>query len=99
MAIVYKDQVKLLEGYGARKVGSSEKVNENTIFEIASLSKPLSSTVVASLVGQGEVSWDDRIATLDPQFQLSAPTVTAEVTIRDFFSHRSGLPDHAGDEL
>ena len=99
MAIVYKDQVKLLEGYGVRKVGTSQKVNEDTIFEIASLSKPMSSTVIASLVGEGEVSWDDRIATLDSQFQLSDPTVTAELTIRDLFSHRSGLPDHAGDEL
>jgi CubicO group peptidase (beta-lactamase class C family) len=99
LAIVYKDQVKVLQGYGVRKAGSTQKVNEDTVFEIASVSKPVSSTVIASLVGEGKVSWDDRVATLDPQFQLSDPTVTAELTIRDLFSHRSGLPDHAGDEL
>src|SRR5206468_1147414 len=45
MAIVYKDEIKLLQGYGVRKAGSSKKVNENTVFEIASVSKPVSSTV------------------------------------------------------
>jgi CubicO group peptidase (beta-lactamase class C family) len=99
VAIVYKDQVVLLKGYGVRKVGDLEKVDENTIFEIASLSKPIASTIVASLVGTGEVKWDDRIVDLDPGFRLSDPSVTSQVTVRDLFSHRSGLPDHAGDDV
>jgi CubicO group peptidase (beta-lactamase class C family) len=99
MAIVYKDQVVLVKGYGFRKLGEAQRVDENTVFEIASLSKPISSTVVASLVGTGDVSWDDRIVGLDPDFRLSDPSVTSQVTIRDMFSHRSDLPAHVADGL
>ena len=100
VAVVYKGQVSFLRGYGVRKLGSPEKVDPDTVFEIASLSKPIASTIVASLVGAGEVSWDDKIEELDPSFELSNPAVTEQVTIRDLFSHRSGLPTTgAGDVL
>jgi CubicO group peptidase (beta-lactamase class C family) len=63
------------------------------------VSKPIASTVVAALVGTGDVSWDDRIAKLDPDFALSDKAATAEVTVRDLFAHRSGLPTGGGDVL
>jgi CubicO group peptidase (beta-lactamase class C family) len=99
VAVVYKDQVVFLKGYGVRKVDTNLPVDADTVFEIASFSKPIASTVVAGVVGQGLVSWDSRVAELDPQFKLSDPKVTEEVTIRDFFSHRSSLPTDAGDSL
>jgi CubicO group peptidase (beta-lactamase class C family) len=99
VAVVYQGHVVLLKGYGVRKLGDPAKVNPDTVFEIASVSKPIASTVVASLVGQGIVSWNDRIQALDPHFALSDPAATAQVTIRDLFSHRSGLPTGAGDVL
>jgi CubicO group peptidase (beta-lactamase class C family) len=55
--------------------------------------------VVAVLVSQHTVSWDDKIADIDPEFKLSDASVSAKVTIRDLLSHRSGLPTSAGDEL
>ena len=99
VAVVYKDQVVFVRGYGVRKIGEPAKIDPDTVFEIASVSKPIASTIVASLVGEGEVSWDERIETLDPDFQLSNPSATEQVTIRDLFSHRSGLPTGAGDVL
>ncbi len=45
------------------------------------------------------VSWDTRIAHIDPSFQLYDAYPTAQVTVRDLFSHRSGLPGGAGNEL
>jgi CubicO group peptidase (beta-lactamase class C family) len=99
VAVVYRGRVVFLKGYGVRKLGDPAKVDPDTVFEIASVSKPIASTVVASLVGEGIVSWDDRIQTLDPDFALSDPTATAQVTIRDLLSHRSGLPTGAGDVL
>ena len=55
--------------------------------------------VVAELVGEGEISWDSKISDLDPEFAMYDPWVTREVTIRDFYAHRSGLPANAGDAL
>jgi CubicO group peptidase (beta-lactamase class C family) len=99
VAVVYQGRVVLLKGYGVRKLGDPATVDPDTVFEIASVSKPIASTIVASLVGTGKVSWDDRIQALDPKFALSNPAATEQVTIRDMFSHRSGLPTGAGDVL
>jgi CubicO group peptidase (beta-lactamase class C family) len=99
VAVIYNDKVVFLRGYGIRKIGETAEVDPDTVFEIASFSKPIASTVVASLVGEGKVSWDDRVAELMPGFQLSKPETTREVTIRDFLSHRSGLATESGDML
>jgi CubicO group peptidase (beta-lactamase class C family) len=99
VAVIYNDQVVFLRGYGIRKIGDPAQVDPDTVFEIASVSKPIASTILASLVGEGKIRWDDRIADLEPGFQLSSPETTREVTIRDFLSHRSGLATASGDVL
>ena len=99
VGVVYQGRVVFLKGYGVRRLGEQAKVDADTVFEIASVSKPLASTVVASLVGSGVVSWDDRIQALDPDFELSDKAASKQVTIRDLFAHRSGLPTGAGDVL
>jgi CubicO group peptidase (beta-lactamase class C family) len=99
VAVIYNDKVVFLRGYGVRKVGEPEKIDPDTVFEIASVSKPIASTILASLVGQGKVGWDDTVADLEPDFKLSNPETTREVTIRDFLSHRSGLATESGDYL
>ncbi len=99
VAIVYQDKVMYLKGFGVREVGKTDAVNEDTVFQIASLSKPVGSTVVAALVGEGVVAWDSKISDLDPSFALFEPYPTSQVTIQDLYSHRSGLPGNAGNEL
>lgn len=99
VAVVYHDKVVFLKGYGVRKVGDPAPVDADTVFEVASLSKPISSTILASLVGTGDIGWDDRVVDLDPGFALCDAAATGQVTIRDMFAHRSGLPTGAGDVL
>lgn len=99
IAVVYRDEVVYLKGFGVRQAGEEATVDADTVFQIASVSKPMASTVIAALVGQRVVTWDDRLADLDPHFALFDSWTTHEVTIRDMLCHRSGLPDHAGDLL
>ncbi|MBB2912580.1 CubicO group peptidase (beta-lactamase class C family) [Streptosporangium becharense] len=103
VAVVHGDRNVYLKGFGVRRVGTPGTVGPDTVFQLASLSKPLASTVVAGVVGgkagRKAVSWDDPVAGHDPGFALKNPWVTRHVTIADLFSHRSGLPDHAGDLL
>jgi CubicO group peptidase (beta-lactamase class C family) len=99
VAVVYQDRVVYMKCFGVRRLGASEPVDADTVFELASFSKPMASTVVAEEVGRGLLSWDTRIAELDPQFQLSDPVATREVTVRDLFSHRSGLSEESGNTL
>ena len=99
IAVVFQDQAVYAAGFGVRDVNTQEPVNADTVFQLASLSKPIGSTLVAELVGEGKISWDSKISDLDPDFEMYDPWVTREITIRDFYSHRSGLPEHTGDLL
>jgi CubicO group peptidase (beta-lactamase class C family) len=99
IAIVFNDEVIFAKGFGVREVGQANPVDADTVFQVASMSKPISSTVVAALVGEGLLSWDSRISDLDPGFEMHDAWVTRQITVRDLYCHRSGLPDHAGDLL
>jgi CubicO group peptidase (beta-lactamase class C family) len=99
VAVVYKDRVVYLKGLGLRRIGTSDAVDPDTVFQLASVSKPIASTVIAELVDRGVLTWEDPIVRDDPGFQMYDPWVTRQVTLRDMFAHRSGLPDHAGDTL
>ena len=97
IAIVHRDQVIYTKCFGVREVGRPELVDANTVFQVASMSKPITSTVLAALVGEKKVGWDDRVSDHDPSFVMYTPYVTRELRLRDLLCHRSGLPDHAGD--
>ncbi|QGM98745.1 serine hydrolase [Methylocystis parvus] len=99
VAVVSRDRVVYLKGFGVRRAGGADPVDADTVFALASLSKPLATTVVAGLVGDKRVSWDDKIVRFLPDFAMSDPWISKEITLRDMFCHRSGLPDHAGDLL
>ncbi len=99
VGVVYDDEVVWTEGFGVRKVGEPGEVAGDTVFQIASLSKAVGSTVVAGLVGRGDLDWDDPVVEHTPDFALADPWVSEHVTVADLYSHRSGLPDHGGDLL
>jgi len=99
IAVVFQDKVVYAKGFGVRDINTRAPVDADTVFQLASVSKPIGSTVVAELVGEGKISWDSKLNALDPTFEMFDPWVTREITIRDMYSHRSGLPDHAGDLL
>ncbi|OZF07926.1 hypothetical protein CH300_04145 [Rhodococcus sp. 15-1154-1] len=99
VAVVYQDEVLYSKGFGVRKVGEPDPVDASTMFQLASVSKPVASSVVASLVGEGKLEWDEPIRRFEPGFAVSDPYVTENAGFTDLMSHRSGLPDHAGDLL
>nr|WP_245819750.1 serine hydrolase [Rhodococcus yunnanensis] len=99
VAVVHGGNVVYSKGFGVREIGKDDPIDGDTVFQLASLSKPVGATVVASQVGAGVVDWTTPVVSKLPWFALSDPYVTQNVTIGDFYAHRSGLPDHAGDLL
>lgn len=99
VAVVHGGETVYAKGFGVRDVKTGEKVDADTVFQLASVSKSLTSTVVAHQVGVNAVQWDTPIVSELPWFALSDPFITRMVTVGDMMSHRSGLPDHAGDML
>jgi CubicO group peptidase (beta-lactamase class C family) len=98
-AVVHDGRVLYAKGFGVRDVNSPARVDASTVFHLASVSKSLSSTVAAGVVGAKVVNWTDPVVAHLPTFGLADPYVTDHVTYADLFSHTSGLPDHAGDLL
>jgi len=99
VAVVHEGKVVLAEGFGVRAAGTSEAVDSQTVFPIASISKSISATIAAVQVTNGIVAWDDPVKGFLPDLRLRDAYVTDHATIGDFFAHRSGLPHEAGDDL
>jgi CubicO group peptidase (beta-lactamase class C family) len=91
IAVVKDDSIILMKGYGTRTMGKTEPVDEHTMFAIGSASKAFTATLVAMMVDQGKMRWDDPATTYLPDLQMYDPYVSRELTLRDMLTHRSGL--------
>jgi CubicO group peptidase (beta-lactamase class C family) len=98
-AVVFDDEVVFARGYGLREAGKPGRVDERTLFAVASNSKAFTASLLGMLVDEGRLSWDDPVLKFLPGFKLHDPYVTREITIRDLLTHRSGLPTFGGDHL
>ena len=99
VAVVQGDKTVFADGFGVKRLGSDDPVDADTVFQIASVSKSLGATVVATQVAKEVVTWDTPVSELMPRFELADPYITEHATVGDFYSHRSGLPPAAGDDL
>ncbi len=91
IAIVRNDSVIYVKGYGVKKLGTTDKVDENTLFEIGSTTKTFTSALVGIMQTDGKLRFDDKISQYLPDFRMYDPYANAEVTLRDALSHRTGL--------
>ncbi len=99
IAVVKDGKVVLAEGYGALAVNDPQKVDENTVFAIASNTKAFIAAAVGMLVEAGKLNWDDPVEQHLPYFELYNPYVTAKTTVRDLLCHRVGLGTFSGDVI
>ncbi len=97
VAIVKDGKVIHAKGYGVKSILTNEKTDANTLFGIASNSKAFTTAALAMLVDEGKIKWDDKVIQYIPEFKMYNSFVTAEFTIRDLLTHRSGLGLGAGD--
>ncbi len=99
VAVVKDDRLVLSKGYGLRRVGSPEIVDEKTLFAIASNSKAFTAAALAILVDEGKLQWDDHVSKYLPWFRLKDEFATSDMRVRDLLCHRSGLGTFSGDLL
>jgi len=98
VAVVREEDV-VARGFGVRDVGSGTPVTPETMFHLASVSKPFVATAIVSLAttrdaGAPVLDLDAPIIDWVPEFTL-ADGRAGEVTARRLLSHSSGLPDVA----
>lgn len=91
VAVVKDGEVVFAKGYGVRELGSGTPVDAETVFAIGSASKAFTAAALAMLVDEGKLKWDDLASKYLPDLRLFDPYVTANLTVRDLVTHRSGL--------
>lgn len=99
IGIVKRDQVLLAKGYGVREIGNTKPIDPKTLFKIASNSKAFTTAALAVLVDDGLISWNGLVIDYIPEFRMNDPWVTANFTVKDLLTHRSGLAPFVGDML
>ncbi|MCC5934442.1 MAG: beta-lactamase family protein, partial [Balneolales bacterium] len=82
VSIVRDDEVIFAQGFGIRKLGETEAVDEHTIFGVASTTKAFTAAALGLLVDEGRLGWDDPVTRHLPGFELYDPYVTRAITIR-----------------
>lgn len=95
-AIVKGDRFVYAKGFGVKKLGGNNPVDEKTVFQVGSVSKSFTATLVSMLVDEGKLNWKDKVKHHLPNFKLHDPIATCEFRVEDLMSQRSGLPPHSG---
>lgn len=99
VAIVHHGKVVMAKGFGIKKLNEPAKVDEHTLFAIASNTKVFTATALTMLAEEGKLKLDDPVINYLPWFRLSDPWVTSQITVRDLLVHHSGIPAYAEDVL
>lgn len=99
VSIVQGDKVIYAKGFGLNKAGGANKVDEDTIFQLASVTKTFTSAGLGIQVDQGKTTWDREVIVHLPGFALKDPYPSRFATARDLLAHRTGLPAFKGDLL
>lgn len=96
VAVVQGDRVTFSKGYGLRQWDRNERVDADTAFGVASVTKTFIAGAIAKLVDEEKLGFDDLVVDHLPDFALADPWITKHVTVRDLLGHRTGI-DSLGD--
>jgi CubicO group peptidase (beta-lactamase class C family) len=99
VAVSSATETVFLRGFGVRRLGAADPVDDDTRFQLASMSKFIAATAVGSVVERGVASWDAPVRTFSPDTELAVPYATENATLRDYFAHRTGMLAYGGDLL
>jgi len=97
IAIVQKDKIVYMKGYGVTSIKSKQVVNENTLFQIGSITKSFTATATAMLHVEKKISLKDQVNIWLPYFKLKDSIISEQVNIVDLLSHRIGFESYKGD--
>jgi CubicO group peptidase (beta-lactamase class C family) len=92
IALLDHDKVVFQGGFGVRELGKPEKVDENTLFMAASNTKGMTTLLVAELVDEGKLRWDEPVIDVYPKFKLGNADTTRRVLVKNLICACTGLP-------
>ena len=99
VGVVKDGELVFSKGYGVLEEGKPTSPNEQTTYAIASNSKAFTATILAMLVDEGKIEWDDKVIDYLPYFEVYNEEISHMVTIKDLLTHRVGLGTFSGDVM
>lgn len=98
IAVIRGGKTTWLHGFGIKDVRTNKPVTGETVFEAASLSKPLFTYGVLKLVDQGKLGLDVPLTKYLPKPFVAGDDRLAKITARIVLSHRTGFPNWPADD-
>src|SRR6266545_2516677 len=80
------------EGFGVRERGRPELVTADSLYIIASNTKPLTTLLLARLVDEGRFGWDTPVTQIYPRFKIGDADVTRRILVKHLVCACTGLP-------
>ncbi len=90
VGIVENDTIVYLKGFGVRELGKPGKVDPDTRFQIASVTKYVTAGAIGTLVDEGKLDWDTPVVTYLPGFVLNDTYAGQHATLRDLLATVQG---------
>ena len=91
-AIISSEGVIAIGSAGVRKVGSDVAITCNDLVHLASCTKAMTSTMLATLVAEGKLDWDMKLIEAIPELKNSIHPDFQKITLWQLLTHRAGLP-------
>jgi CubicO group peptidase (beta-lactamase class C family) len=92
LSVIQGGKVVYAKGLGVRELGKRGAVTPKTLFMIGSVTKSMTSLMMAALVDRGKLTWDTPVAPLLPGFALGDAAATRKLTLRHTVCACTGLP-------
>lgn len=97
--VVKGDKVIAIESFGYTDKTNKQKINENTVFRLASVSKPFAATIATMLSQEKKLNLSDPITKFLPNFALASKGAAEKIQLTHLLSHSTGLMPNAYDNL
>ena len=92
LALIEDGKILYEGGVGVRELGKPDPVDAHTLFMIASNTKGMSTLLLAELVDEGKLRWDEPVTEAYPGFRLGSDATTRQVLVRHLVCACTGLP-------
>lgn len=98
IAVIYDNKIHWAKAYGVADVDGGQPLDTGTVFQAASISKPVFAMSVVKLAQDGRLSLDADVNTYLKSWRVPASDLTRNqpVTLRSLLSHTSGAADGFG---
>lgn len=97
--IIKNNKIVDLQTIGYIDKKKTQKINNNTIFRLASVSKPFAATITTMLAQDNVLKLSDPIKKYIPNFVLAKQGAAEQIKLKHILSHSSGLMPNAYDNL